>query len=122
MEAEGTAGVDPLDAERRAVAALGDARTANREYRRVLLTESEAKLLRGMTAWRLHQVIGILFVAIMVIYAISVRTSQLNFLFAAVAIEGALSAIRSSSIRAGWVVRILRWGNGIVFYAMWFST
>jgi hypothetical protein len=33
-------------AERMAVTALGDARTANREYRRVLLTSAEAKLLR----------------------------------------------------------------------------
>lgn len=43
-------GAAPEDAERAAVASLGDAKTANRQYRKVLLTGSEARLLR-QTRW-----------------------------------------------------------------------
>ena len=39
-------GADPKEAERRALESLGDARAANQEFRRVLLTASEAGLLR----------------------------------------------------------------------------
>jgi hypothetical protein len=45
-EAALSAGATPEEAERSAVAALGDARTANRQYRSVLLTAAEARLLR----------------------------------------------------------------------------
>jgi len=41
-----SAGAAVDDADRQAVAALGDARTANCQYRRVLLTTAEARLLR----------------------------------------------------------------------------
>src|SRR5580658_3583613 len=34
------------EAERRALTALGDAKTANRQYRHVLLTSAEARMLR----------------------------------------------------------------------------
>ena len=40
------AGASPNDADRAAVAALGDPRAANCEYRKVLLTSAEAKMLR----------------------------------------------------------------------------
>jgi hypothetical protein len=43
-------GASALEAERSALAALGDAGVANRQYRRVLLTVDEAKLLRR-TQW-----------------------------------------------------------------------
>ena len=39
-------GVIPEEAERAAIASLGDSRATNREYRRVLLTKAEARLLR----------------------------------------------------------------------------
>jgi hypothetical protein len=39
-------GASADEADRTAVASLGDARTANRQYRRVLLTSGEARLLR----------------------------------------------------------------------------
>ena len=39
-------GATAESAERAAIEALGDARTANQQYRRVMLTESEAKVLR----------------------------------------------------------------------------
>ncbi|HWA93607.1 MAG TPA: hypothetical protein VG844_03330 [Terracidiphilus sp.] len=39
-------GASEADAERAALAALGDARAANRQYRRVLLTKSEARMMR----------------------------------------------------------------------------
>ena len=39
-------GASDEDADRRALAALGDAKAANLQYRRVLLTSSEARLLR----------------------------------------------------------------------------
>jgi hypothetical protein len=45
-EAAVQSGANDADAGRAAVAALGDARKANREYREVLLTSEEAKLLR----------------------------------------------------------------------------
>jgi hypothetical protein len=38
--------VTPDEADRLAVAALGDAKIANRQYRKVLLTSSEARMLR----------------------------------------------------------------------------
>src|ERR1700723_2999647 len=40
------AGTNAADADRAALAALGDARAANCEYRKVLLTSAEAKMLR----------------------------------------------------------------------------
>jgi hypothetical protein len=39
-------GIKPEEAERLAVASLGSAKTANREYRKVLLTSEEARVLR----------------------------------------------------------------------------
>jgi len=44
-EAAMTRGAEADEADRSAVAALGDARTANRQYRKVLLTSAEAKML-----------------------------------------------------------------------------
>lgn len=45
-EAAISSGATADEADRKAVAALGDPKTANCQYRRVLLTSSEAKLLR----------------------------------------------------------------------------
>lgn len=122
IESAGEGDSDSTDVERRAVAALGDAKAANRQYRRVLLTEREATLLRSLTSWGPQHVVGLLLLVTTAIYAISTRTSQLNYLFAAAAIEGVLRAIPIPTIRAGWVVRIVRWGNQAVFHAMWFAT
>lgn len=41
-----TGGATADEGERRALTALGDAKTANRQYRRVLLTSAEARMLR----------------------------------------------------------------------------
>lgn len=41
-----SAGATSEEADRQALAALGDAKSANREYRKVLLTSGEARLLR----------------------------------------------------------------------------
>lgn len=41
-----SAGATPDEADRLVVTALGDAKTANRQYRRVLLTAGEARMLR----------------------------------------------------------------------------
>ena len=49
-EAALNSGMDPQQAELLAVEALGDPRVANREYRKVLLTSSEAKVLRDSNA------------------------------------------------------------------------
>jgi hypothetical protein len=46
-EAAMAGGAAPETAERSALNALGDAQAANRQYRRVLLTSSEARLLRN---------------------------------------------------------------------------
>jgi hypothetical protein len=48
-------GATPQDAERLAVNALGDARVANCQYRRVLLTSAEARMLRQGN-WEAHAV------------------------------------------------------------------
>jgi hypothetical protein len=48
-------GAGAEEADRAAVASLGDARTANRQYRKVLLTASEARLLRE-TRWEARAV------------------------------------------------------------------
>jgi hypothetical protein len=45
-EAALSAGATTDDADRQAIAALGDARTANCQYRKVLLTSTEARMLR----------------------------------------------------------------------------
>lgn len=50
-------GLNEADAERAALAALGDARVANRQYRRVMLTKSEARVLRK-SAWEADAVCG----------------------------------------------------------------
>lgn len=49
-EAAISAGASTAEADRSALSALGDARTANRQYHRVLLTASEARLL-GQGNW-----------------------------------------------------------------------
>jgi hypothetical protein len=54
-EAALAGGATSEDAERQALNALGDARTANCEYRRVLLTSREARLLR-QGAWEARAV------------------------------------------------------------------
>ena len=43
---ENATGSNAEEADHQAVTALGDARTANRQYRRVLLTSAEEKVLR----------------------------------------------------------------------------
>ena len=121
LESANSAGVDQRDAERRALHALGDAKVANRQYRRVLVTESEARTLSQLTS-RWPPVGAILVLGTTAIYAVSVRTSELNYLFVCFAIQTVLRAIPISSIRAGWIVRILRWVNDTVFYTIWFVT
>ena len=49
-EAALSTGASAAEAERRAVAGLGDAKTANCQYRKVLLTSSEAKVLSNANA------------------------------------------------------------------------
>lgn len=56
-EAAMSEGASKADAESSALAALGDARTANRQYRSVLLTKSEARVLRN-SAWEAGAVCG----------------------------------------------------------------
>jgi hypothetical protein len=46
LEAASSSGASAKDADQTAIAALGDAKLANRQYRRVLLTSAEARLLR----------------------------------------------------------------------------
>jgi len=118
LESANSAGVDQRDAERRALNALGEAKVANRQYRRVLLTESEARTLSGLTSRWPHP-FGIFLLVAMAIGAIALRTAQFNYLFAYFVVLVVLRALPVSSIRAGWVVRIFRWVNLTVFYTMW---
>ena len=78
LESAGTADVDPLDAERRAVAALGDAKTANRQYRRVLLTEGEDVLLRGLTSMSRRLWTGI-FILLAAVALVAIPVSTLGY-------------------------------------------
>ena len=73
-------GVIPEEAEQAAVASLGDAQATNREYRQVLLTKAEARLLsqgnweaRTFCSFRLRQrvfpVLGAVFAAVIAAFA-----------------------------------------------------
>jgi len=122
LEAADPAGVAPLDAERLAVDALGDARTANRQYRRVLLTQSEADVLRGFTSrggrlWR-HTLVVLSAVLLVVVPSSTLGVAR--YTCATIVIDALLCAIPVASIRAAWVVRTLRWLTMIGFYAIWF--
>jgi hypothetical protein len=118
LESAVAVGIDSIEAERRAVAELGDAKTANREYRRVLLTQKEADLLRDSTFMAApHHWIGVLLWAAMVVYAVSVRNSAFIYFIAWCAIEPALRSVRISSIRTGWIVRVCRWVAVAACYA-----
>jgi len=100
--------VDPLDVEREVVAALGDAKTANREYRRVLLTKDEAGLLSNMTSVRRKRwgaVISLAAVAVL----LSGATGYTKSLIMTIVIEEVSRAISTASRRAGWIVRVVRW-------------
>lgn len=109
LELAGTAGVDPLDAERRAVAALGSPKIANRQYRRVLLTEGEANLLRSLTSWWASW--GWLLMGIpLLLVAVALRSSAMIYVPAMLLIEGVFRTIPFRSIRAGSIVRGVRWG------------
>ena len=122
LESAEAAGVDPCDAEHRAVTALGDAQTANRQYRRVLLTESEENSLRQWTS-RGGRVWRGTFVLLSAVFLAVVPGSTLGvakYTCVAILLDALLRAIPVGSIRAGWVVRISRWANQIAFYAMWF--
>jgi hypothetical protein len=110
LESAGTADVDPLDVERRAVTALGDAKTANRQYRRVLLTEGEDVLLRGLSPLSQFWDMVTAGSLVMVGALIWVRTSEFRYLPATVIVEVMLRAIPVGSIRAGSIVRSARWG------------
>jgi hypothetical protein len=124
LESAALDGVDPLDADRLAVDALGDAKIANRQYRRVLLTESEEDVLRrcasrGGRLW--HRTLVVLSAVLLVVVPIS-TLGVAKYTCAAILVEALLRAIPVASIRAGWVVRILRWVNSLVFYTMWFAS
>jgi len=120
LEAAGTVDIDPLELERRVVGALGDAKVANRQYRRVLLTEGEHNLLRRLSSrsW-LGKVILLASVVALVVMPFRV---EISYVFVTVVIQGVLEAFPIASIRAGWVVRIFRWGVVIAFYTFWLAS
>jgi len=116
-------GIDPEQAELMAVQSLGDPRVANRQYRKVLLTSSEAKILReakaesqmicstGWIKWTLMSAPGIL----LLISAISLAM-HLPSLARGVLVVGALMAIFFiapflpiyTSTR-GLIFRVIKW-------------
>jgi hypothetical protein len=119
LESAGTVDVNPLDAERRTVAALGDPKIANREYRRVLLTAGEDDLLRGLTSWWASW--GWLLMGIpLLLAAVALKNSALIYVPAMVLIEGVLRDFPARPIRAGWMVRIARWGTLAICLTLWF--
>ena len=112
VESAATSGVDLPDAERRALNALGDAKTANRQYRRVLLTEGEGVLLRWLTSWKHKLWAGVwVFLSLLALVLVPASTlSHMKYLFTMMVIDLLLQAVPISSIRAGWIVRAMRWG------------
>ncbi|HET9385746.1 MAG TPA: hypothetical protein VFO67_11405 [Gemmatimonadales bacterium] len=114
LESAGTADVDPLDAERRVLSALGDAKTANRQYRRVLLTEGEDVLLRGLMSrmrWVWVGIVALLSaLALVFIPGNTPGYSYTKYFLTMVVIDAVLQAIPVGSSRAGWIVRTVRGG------------
>ena len=120
LESAVKSGVDSIEAERHAVAALGDAKTANREYRRVLITEREENLLRSW-GWGSHRTqVRVVVVMAVALSVMRFWTAEVDYVLAALVAQGVLLAIPISSIRAAWVVRILRWAVMAAFHATWF--
>jgi hypothetical protein len=131
FESAVAAGVDAAEAERRAVAALGDARTANRQYRRVLLTIWQDLLFSNMLSPPTHlagfstnQVrVGRLLATILLLEAVAgllgisllqqswPYVTALAAMVVAVALQELIArTVRVRSIRVGWMIRLLRWG------------
>lgn len=133
LESAAAAGVDGREAERCAVAALGDACTANRQYRRVLLTTWQDVLLRGMVSPPTHvaglsekhlRVVVRLAAMIVLLEAgagllgISLLQQSSAYLTALAAMAAAVALPemvfrpgRVRSIRAGRMIRLVRWGT-----------
>lgn len=96
FEAAMSNGANADDADRAAVAALGDAKTASRQYRRVLLTSLEASMLRegnwearavhtrSWLKWLLSLIPVVMLFAAAVLYLIGVTTG------ARIALAGAI--------------------------------
>ena len=122
VESAGTADVDLPEAERRPLHALGDAKTANRQYRRVLLTEGEDVLLRGLTSWKQRLWTGVVaLLSALALVLIPVSTlGYVKYLLAMTVIDAALQVIPIGSIRAAWIVRSMRWGVLAIGLAMTF--
>jgi hypothetical protein len=122
LEAAAADDADPIDAERLAVDALGDAKTANRQYRRVLLTASEEDVLRGLTSrgGRLWRGTIVLVSAVLLVVVPTSTLAVTKYAFATVMVDALLHAIPVGSIRAAWALRILRWATVIGWYTIWF--
>ena len=125
LTATEAAGRGGPDAEARAVAALGDAAAANREYRRVLLTRGEDIILRSMLKGPARvagisdrrQFWGRALAAFLTLQALAFLTLQTARGSALIYLVGALilSALMQhhlpvGSVRAGWAIRLVRWG------------
>jgi len=125
LESARAASVDAVEAERRAVAALGDAKTANRQYRRVLLTKGEDILLRGMMSSPMplegfskrRMLFGqtlatiLMLQAVAIILTATIKFGGFGYVAAAFILQGVIfRTIHVRSIRAGWMIRVVRWG------------
>lgn len=124
IESAAMGGGDPRDAERVAIDALGDAEIANRQYRRVLLTEREEDVLRGFTSrgGQLWRGTWIVLSAVLLVVVPSSTLGVAKYTCAFILLDALLRMVPVGSIRAGWFVRILRWVNSLVFYTMWFAS
>ena len=112
IESEGAVDDDPVRVERRAVAALGDAKTANRQYRRVLLTESDNVWLRRVTSTSYKWRLGI-FMSLSAVALVAIPETTLGFiryLYIIIIADGLLQVVPVRSTIAGRIVRTVRWG------------
>ena len=89
--------VTPDEADRIAVAALGDAKAANRQYRKVLLTSSEARMLRQSNREAEAVCSGALLKGVLFAVSVAVLCGAIAFF-----LTGAASVARS--LLVGWVV------------------
>ena len=117
LESAQAAGLDVVEAERSAVAALGHAKAANREYRRVLLTKGEDRLLR----WAISEEkylggpsrsrTALMLAALATHVIISIWKPALTYFEVALFLELIIfPTLHARSIGAGRIIRAMRWG------------
>lgn len=128
-------GIDPQQAELLAVQTLGDPRVANREYRKVLLTKSEAAVLRnsisesrmicsnGWARWVLLSAPGVLTLLSAIALAVHLPSLAIGVLTLAVlmALFFIVPFLPIYTISRGRIYRAVKWVLLIVMVFLFFG-